>query len=107
MSDHRARLNAALVANAFRTDGLPKRTVEVAVNDLVALLHDTAPPAPVQTVSTRRRRPPAVYPKCTCGHSARSHNELGYCQAGSGTMRECACENFDDGKRRQPDGSFA
>lgn len=56
------------------------------------------------------KRARRTYPKCKdpqCGHSLRSHNELGYCEVGAGTPRACLCTVYDDGLRRQPDGSLA
>ena len=66
--------------------------------------------APLTPVDAPRVRPQVrrTFPKCvTCGHSERSHNELSYCTTGAGTPRQCGCDLYDDGLRRQPDGTFA
>ena len=32
--------------------------------------------------------------RCDCGHADTTHNELGYCQAGTRTLKECHCVAF-------------
>lgn len=72
--------------------------------DYVRLRDVLTAPAPADAVRRTRR----ARPRCeACGHSIGSHNDLGYCTTGAGTPRSCDCDSYDDGLRRQPDGTLA